>query len=101
MTTINLATDIPNSIVTLEQLHAWTSLTLGVLNPTLAVLEAADRAEFVVQTGVYKVADNTNRLLTRASISLDPSFMSDRSKKLWMFAQEFSNIAIPAGFKDN
>lgn len=101
MTIINLATDIPNSIVTLEQLHAWSGLTLTRLNPTLAVLESDNFAQYVIQSGIFSAADNTNRLLIRGSIALDPNYVSDRSKKLWMFASEFSNVAIPAAFKEN
>lgn len=54
-----------------------------------------------MQSGVFSAADNSNRLLTRASLALDMSYISDRSKKLWMFANEFSNVAIPDAFKAN
>ena len=101
MTTISLATDIPNSIVTLEQLHAWSGLTLDRINPSLAVLEAENLAQFVMQTGIFSAADNSNRLLIRSSFAVDPNFISDRTKKLWMFAKEFSNVAIPTAFKEN
>jgi hypothetical protein len=101
MTAINLATDIPNAIVTLEQLHAWSGTLLKRLNPTLAVLEAENLAQFVMQDGIFSAADNSDRLLVRASLEIDPDYKSDRSKKLWMFAREFSNVAIPAAFKTN
>jgi len=101
MTTINLATDIPNSIVTLEQLNAWTSLCLARINPTLAVLEAENYSQFVVQSGVFSAADNSNRLVGRTSLELDMNYISDRSKKLWMFVNEFGNVQIPAAFKAN
>lgn len=101
MTTLNIALDIPPSIVTLEQLHAWSGLTLTRINPTLAILEAENFSQFVVQSGVFSAADNSNRLLTRASLKLDPNYVSDRSKKLWMFVDEYSNTAIPDAFKVN
>ncbi len=101
MTVINLATDIPNAIVTLEQLHAWSGLTLARINPSLAILEAENFAQYVMQSGIFSAADNSNRLLTRASLELDMNYISDRSKKLWMFANEFSNVSIPAAFKAN
>ena len=101
MTAINLTTDIPNSIVTLEQLHAWSGLTLNRINPTLAILEAENFAQYVVQAGIFSAADNSNRLLTRASLKLDPNYVSDRSKKLWMWTTEFSQVAIPDAFKAN
>jgi hypothetical protein len=101
VTTLNLTTDIPNAIVTLEQLHAWSGLTLARINPSLAILEAENFAQYVMQSGIFSAADNSNRLLTRASLSLDMNYISDRSKKLWMFVDEFSNVAIPAAFKAN
>ncbi|PSB16048.1 glucose-6-phosphate dehydrogenase [Phormidesmis priestleyi ULC007] len=101
MTAITIATDIPSSIVTLEQLHAWSGLTLSRINPSLAILEAENFAQYVMQSGIFSAADNSNRLLTRASLALDMNYISDRSKKLWMFANEFSAVAIPAAFKGN
>jgi hypothetical protein len=101
MTAINLAADIPNAIVTLEQLDAWVGLTIARINPSLAVLEAENYAQFVAQSGIFSAADNSNRLLVRTSLKLDPNYISDRSKKLWMFVEEFSNVAIPAAFKVN
>ena len=101
MTAINLATDIPNAIVTLEQLNAWSNLTLARINPTLAVLESENYSQFVMQSGIFSAADNSNRLVGRASFELDMNYISDRSKKLWMFVNEFSNVQIPAAFKVN
>jgi hypothetical protein len=101
MTAINLAGDVPNAIVTLEQLNAWCGLTIARINPSLATLEAENYAQFVAQSGIFSSADNTNRLLIRTSLALDPNYISDRSKKLWMFVNEFSNVAIPAAFKAN
>jgi len=101
MTTINLATDIPNAIVTLEQLSAWSNLVLARINPTLAVLEAENYNQFVVQSGIFSAADNSNRLVGRTSLSLDMNYISDRSKKLWMFVHEFGNVQIPDAFKVN
>lgn len=101
MSAINIGTQIPNSIVTLEQLAAWCLLTLSRINPTLAVLESDVRSELAVQTGIFTAADESQRLLLRASIKLDPDYTSDRSKKLWMFAEELSNVQVPASFTTN
>ncbi|PSB20550.1 glucose-6-phosphate dehydrogenase [Phormidesmis priestleyi ULC007] len=101
MTAITIATDIPSSIVTLEQLHAWSGLTLDRINPSLAVLEAENLAQFVMQTGIFSAADNSNRLLVRSSFAIDPDFISNRTKKLWMFTKEFSGVSIPQAFKEN
>lgn len=101
MSSLNLANQIPNSIVTLEQHAAWSILALARINPNLAVLETEARAELAVQTGIFRAADETTRLLLRASIELDPAFSSDTSKKLWMFAREFGQTQIPASFTTN
>ncbi len=101
MTQIVLATDVPSDINTLERHIAWAGYSLAFVNPTLGVLETADRAEMVAQAAIFRAADNTYRLLVRACIPIDPAFMSDRTKKAWMFAQEVSNVALPAAFKAN
>lgn len=101
MTAINLALDVPNAIVTLEQLTAWCGLVTTRINPKLAILEAENFAQYVSQSGIFSAADNSSRLLVRNSLELDPNYVSDRSKKLWMFTKEFSNVAIPADFKAN
>lgn len=101
MTAINIATQIPNSIVTLEQLVVWGIVTLGRVNPTTAVLETDTRAELAVQTGVFSAADETTRFMGRVSIELDPAFMSNRDKKFWMFAEEFGDVQVPAAYTSN
>lgn len=101
MTIISLSTQVPSNIDLLERHLAWSALALDFLNPTIAVLETADRAEKCAQTSIFQAADNTYRLLVRATLPLDASYTSDRSKKLWMFVQELNNVTIPAGFTSN
>ncbi len=101
MTTLSIATQVPSQIDLLERHLAWSALALDFLNPTIAVLETPDRAEKCVQTSIFQAADNTYRLLVRATLPLDASYVNDRSKKLWMFVQELSNVALPAGFTAN
>lgn len=101
MTTITLATSIPTNINTLERLHLWSGYALAFVNPTLGVLETPDRAEKVAQAAVFQAADNTYRVLLRACLPIDAAFMNDASKKMWMFGQEVSNVAIPPAFTAN
>ena len=101
MTAIVIANSIPSNVNTLERLHAWSGYALAFVNPTLGVLETPDRAEKVAQAAIFQAADNTYRLLTRCCLPVDPEFMTDRSKKAWMFINEASNVVLPAGFTSN
>lgn len=101
MTVINLSTQVPSQIDLLERHLAWSALALDFLNPSIAVLETPDRAEKCAQTSIFQAADNTYRLLVRATLELDPAYVNDRSKKLWMFVKELNNVALPAGFTTN
>jgi hypothetical protein len=55
----------------------------------------------VAQAQIFQAADNTYRLLIRATLPIADTFISDRSQKLWMFTQETANIVIPAGYSAN
>lgn len=101
MTTLAIATQIPTNINTLERLHIWSGYALAFTNPTLGVLETPDRAEKVAQAAIFQAADNTYRVLLRACLPIDAAFMTDNSKKMWMFGQEVSNVAIPQAFTVN
>lgn len=101
MTALNITTDIPSGINTLEKLAAWANLTLANINPTLTAIEGVGYTERVAQAGVFYVAaDNKYRLLGRASIQISPDYLAGGAK-LWTYAQELSNAAIPATFKSN
>ena len=101
MSVISIATDIPSQINTLEKLVAWGGLTLANINPSTTAVEGVGYTERVAQAGVFYVAaDNKYRLLIRASIQMSPDYMAGGSK-LWTFAQELSNTAVPATFKSN
>lgn len=101
MTTINLTTDIPSAINTLEKLHVWSGLTLANINPSLTAIEGVGYTERVSQAGIFYVAaDNKYRALIRGSIQISPDYLAGGAK-LWTFAQELSNTAIPAIFKAN
>lgn len=101
MTAINISSQVPSQIDLLERHLAWSALALDFLNPTLAVLETPERAEKCVQTSLFQAADNTYRLLVRATLEVDPTYVNDRTKKLWMFVKELNNVAIPTGFTSN
>lgn len=101
MTALVISTDIPSQINTLEKLAAWANLTLANINPSLAVIEGVGYTERAAQAGVFFVAaDNKYRLLGRTSIQMSPDYLAGGAK-LWTYAQELSNTAIPTTFKAN
>ncbi len=101
MTAINIATDIPSQINTLEKLFAWAGLALANINPSLTALEGVGYTERCAQAGIFYVAaDNKYRALIRGSVQMSSDYLAGGAKQ-WTFAQELSNTALPAIFKAN
>lgn len=101
MTAINISTDIPSQIDTLEKLAAWSGLALANINPGLTAIEGAGYTERVSQAGVFYVqADNKYRILIRHSMQMSGDYLAGGAK-LWSYAQALSNTAIPVTFKSN
>lgn len=100
MTALNIATQIPSSIVTLEQLVAWGALTLSRMYPDKSVLESETVRELSVQAGIFTSAEETTQLLLRLSLKLDPAYITD-TRKLWMSVDELGSGNIPASFTSN
>jgi len=101
MTAINIATDIPSQINTLEKLYVWAGLALANINPSITAIEGVGYTERVSQAGVFYVAaDNKYRALVRGSIQMSPDYLAGGAK-MWTYAQEVSNTALPATFKAN
>ncbi|MHC5721158.1 MAG: glucose-6-phosphate dehydrogenase, partial [Nostoc sp.] len=98
MTALNIATQIPSQIVTLEQLHAWSAQALFALNPGLTVIEGVGYTERAAQAGNYWVAaDVKTRMICRLSLEISPDALSG-SGKPWIYVQPLSNTALPASF---
>ncbi len=92
-------TQIPNQINTVERLMAWCGLTLGFINPTKAVVEAAgENAERVVQSFVLRADDGTERLIIRASLPLDPNWRANSSDAFWLLVQDLENVDLPSAY---
>ncbi|MBC7971545.1 MAG: glucose-6-phosphate dehydrogenase [Verrucomicrobia bacterium] len=99
MTVINIATDLPNSITTLEQIAAWSNLALRTIYPTLEAVEGVGINERVAQAGIFYVASsNYYRMLNRTSLLVSPDHLIGGAK-MWTYVQEFGSTALPAGFK--
>jgi hypothetical protein len=101
MTALNLSTQIPPAINTVEGAAAWALLTLQTMNPQMRVLETDLANERVVDSGIFKAADGTTRLWMRVSFEIDPAWASDNSKKFWLQVKEFSQTQIPSAFTSN
>jgi hypothetical protein len=102
MTTINPATETPNSIDSAEKLAAWILLLLNNLYGTLSYQELPGALlERVCDVNIIRAADGTIRLIGRVSIELNEDFMSATSQKMWTFAEGFGdgNATIPAAYK--
>lgn len=100
MTTINITTDIPTDINTLERLAAWALLALHDVNRGLYYKETdfAEGAVPVVSTGVVEAADGTDRLISRIAIPLDTAWRTDGTQSLWMFADDIREVTLPSAF---
>ncbi len=102
MTAIDITTDIPPQINTLERLAMWSLMALRRVNPTLAITEVADSSpEKVVQTALAQTDDDNIRFIGRVSLKMDPTYVEDNSTKLWTKALELSNTQLPDAFKQD
>lgn len=100
MTAINIQTQIPNQINTLESLAVWALLALIKMYPDKSVLETSDRREDAIQSGIFRSAEDTDQLLLRLSIALDDDYITSTAK-LWQNVKEFGNGNIPASYTSN
>lgn len=101
MTAINLATDIPSNIVTIEQLAVWCNKCLWQLYPAVNAVEGENYTQRAVQSGEFYIAsNNTTRHIGRNSIEMLPE-MHTGPLKDWMYAKELGAIPLTAAMKAN
>lgn len=102
MSGISLSTLSQNlNIATVEQLHVYTGMLLNRMNPSLRVLETQDGSVFAAEFNIFTIADGSQRVITRTSLEIDPTYSSDKTKKLWMFVNELTNTQVPSAFLSN
>lgn len=100
MTQINISTDIPANINTLERLAMWAIMGLRRVNPTLSIVEIANQpAEKAVQSALVLADDNTIRFIGRVSLEIPSDYAEDNSVKLWVKAKDLSNTVLPEAYK--
>lgn len=102
MTALNISTDIPTNINTLEKLAAWAGLAVERCNPTLKILESPDTSpQRVAEAVLIKADDGTNRMIIRISIPISSDYASNSTVKFWQNAQPLSDVALPTAYKAN
>ncbi len=102
MTALNITTDIPSNINTLEKLAAWVGLALERCNPTLKILESPEaEPQRVAQAVLIRADDATHRMIIRLALTVNDDYASNSTVKFWQNAQEFSNVALPTAYKAN
>jgi hypothetical protein len=101
MTALNIATDIPSNIVTLEQLSVWSSKCLANLNSTAVAVEGVNYTQSAAQAATFYIANtDTNQHIGRMSISMDPAYLVGGAKP-WIYAKEISTKVLTASMKAN
>jgi hypothetical protein len=101
MTAVNIATDIPSQIVTLEQLVVWAGNCLANLNSTVTAVEGVNYAQNAAQSGNFYIAStDTTRHIARQSIGMDAAHLIGGSKP-WIYAQELSQKPLTTPMKTN
>jgi hypothetical protein len=101
MTALNIATDIPSQIVTVEQLNVWTGNVLANLNSNVNAIEGDNYTQRAAQSQEFYIAavDKT-RHVTRTSIEISPDHLVG-SAKPWIYAVELSTKPLTAAMKSN
>lgn len=101
MTVLNISTDIPTGINSLEKLAVWLGALMQRINPTKEAREVpyAD-PERCAQYYFLKDDDGVSRVVIRISIPINGDFAASTSK-FWNHGMDLSNTDIPAAFKTN
>lgn len=97
MAAINIATQIPTNINSIERLAAWIMLTNKAVYPDVTFNEFANTTDSVIQTGIAECGDKTTRLIMRAAFVLDTVYIT-ATDPLWMAVKEISQAQIPAAY---
>lgn len=83
----------------LERLFMWAGLALKAANGTRGAVESdGGSAQPVMQYQIYEAPDGQYRLILRANLRLDPTYITDPTKRLWEFSQELTTGSIPSTY---
>lgn len=98
MTAINSA-QIPNTLQTIEQIHAWSGTILNDLYLSQTAVEDTGTAARVIQQSPFLVTATqspTWRLVTRSSFVLSSNWR--RQGRLWLNVSPLGSSAVPAEY---
>ncbi|MBW4665373.1 MAG: hypothetical protein KME01_14425 [Chroococcus sp. CMT-3BRIN-NPC107] len=102
MTALNISTDIPTSINTLEKLAAWVGLALERCNPGKKILESPEtEPQRVAQAVLIRADDASHRMVIRVSIPVNSGYAENSTVKFWQNALEIDTTALPTAYKAN
>ena len=86
MTALNITTDIPSNIDSLEKLAVWAGNCLFALNPNVNAVEGENFSQRSAQAGTYYIAaTNITRHVGRQSIPLTIDYVTGTGKQ-WLYA---------------
>jgi hypothetical protein len=101
MTAINIATDIPSTINTVEQLSAWCSNVLSTLNSNVSSVEGDNYSLRSAQSGNFYIASvDKTRHVGRQSLELAPDYQVGGAKP-WSYVMELSQKPLTTAMKSN
>jgi hypothetical protein len=101
MTALNIATDIPSGINTVEKMAVWTSNVLANLNSNTTVVEGENYSQRACQSGLYYIAStDLTRHVGRTSIKMSAEHLVGGDKP-WAYAEEISQKPLTAAMKAN
>lgn len=90
---------VPSSITTVEQMHAWTGTILNDLYLAQTAIEDTGTAARVAQQSAFLVTATQTpqwRLVNRTSLALNANWR--RSGRLWLSVATLGNSAIPSEY---
>ena len=101
MTAINITTDIPSTITTLEQLVVWGGNCLFNLNSNVTAVEGDNYSQRACQAGTYYISStDKTRHVGRQSIELSADHAVGGLKP-WAYALPISDKPLTATMKAN
>ncbi len=105
MTAFNPSTDLPADVNRLNELLMWAIQLGDYLYPDLEYLVNPNPVPGAVSRGravvwdIQSLPQGGKYFMASLMIPLNEGFVSDRTSKLYTFAQDFGSAPIPAGFK--
>jgi hypothetical protein len=100
---MNLApAQIPSQCNTVEKVLVWALLTLASQAGTKSVLEARNtEPELVAQYQLFRTPNGEDMMYIRATLPLNPIYLTDTTSKFWTHVLPLVDSTIPATYSSN